>query len=150
MKKRKRLIITVLCLSVISVLGGIVLYPRPCGSLLRSEGGLTFYFVTPVFSDKSSLPDFIPEQWTLDTNSDEYQEILDIMDQHLCHIAMGGLSKNNHAMWVTVYNSDGVPIIEYMGTNKIRILGTTYSFYGAEVSGNNMMDTIHSILSDPQ
>lgn len=113
---------------------------------MRSEDRLTFYFVTSVFSDKSSLPDVIPEQWTLDADSDEYQEILNTMDQYLCHISMGGLSKNNHAMWMTVYNSEGMPIIEYMGTNKIRILGTTYSFYGGEVSGTAMMDTIHSIL----
>ena len=143
---RKRIIIAVLCLSVISVFGGIILYPRHCGNFLRSEDRLIFYFVTSVFSDKSSLPDVIPEQWTLDADSDEYQEILNTMDQYLCHISMGGLSKNNHAMWMTVYNSEGMPIIEYMGTNKIRILGTTYSFYGGEVSGTAMMDTIHSIL----
>ena len=150
LKQRKRLIIAVFCLSVISIWGGVILWPRQCGSFLYSEGDLTFYFVTPIFSDESSLPELITEQWTLDASSKEYQEIISIMDKYLCHISLGGLTKNNHATWVIVYNSNGIPIVEYQGTNRVRILGTTYSIYGTKDNGTNMINSIHSILSTPQ
>lgn len=148
LRQQRTLIFLALCLSIAIISLAVILWPRQCGGLLNTDDELTFYFVTPVFSDDASLPDLIPEQWTLDPNSDKYKEIFSIMDEYLCHISLGSLSKNNHATWVTVYNSEGLPVFEYMGTNKVQILGTNYSIYGSENSGSNMINSIHSILSD--
>lgn len=149
-RQRKDIILVALCVSLTLVFLSFILWPRPCGDFLRQENELTFYFVTPIFSDASPLPNLIPEQRTLDFNSDEFQEILSIMDKYLCHITLDNSSKNNHATWVTVYNADGFPVFTYTGTNRFCILGTNYSIYGSEDDASNMINSIHAILFSEQ
>ena len=88
----------------------------------------------------------VSEMWTLDVDSDDYQEIRSIMDEYLCHVTFGNVSKNNHATWVTIYNEAGL-IFDYRGTDRVGILGVTYAVYGTAEDISNMMNAIRDILA---
>lgn len=143
---RTRLLPIALCVAAISVLA-ILLWPIRCGDWLRQHpGDLTFYVVTPTFSSEGSIPELNSEQWTIRENSDEYAQILEIMDSCRCRRKISGISKNNRAAWLTVYDENGTLVLEYRGTNDIRFGNTNYTFYATNDSGKNKMNVIYSIL----
>ncbi len=144
--KKPKFTVIALCVAAISVLA-ILLWPIRCGDWIRSHpGDLTFYVVTPTFSSEKSIPDLKSEQWTIRANSEEYVEILEIMDSYRCHRKLSAISKDNHAFWLTVYDENGTLLMEYRGTNDIRAGNTNYTFYGTKDSGKNMMHVIYSML----
>lgn len=133
-------IIVVFCCLLI-----MVLWPSKCSYPIRqSEPEFIFYFTTQAFSDECTLPELSSQQWTIRSDSDEYKELLDIMDRYRYHIAFSLTSKNNHSPWMTVYASDGTPILKCMGTNYIEISNAACSICGQE---NNGFDMVNAILS---
>ena len=144
---RKKSIFTAIALCVAICALAVLLWPMRCGDWLRHHpGDLTFYVVTPTFSPESSIPDLQSQQWTIRENSEEYAQILEILDSCRCHRKLSAMTKNNLASWLTVYDENGTEIIEYRGTNDFMVGNTTYMIYGTRDSGKNMMNVIYSIL----
>lgn len=114
---------------------------------MQAESELTFYFVTPIFSDESSIPELVPELTTIDSDSDEYSDIFDIMNKFSYRFTPFPMSKDNRVLWLFVYDADGNIIFECRGTNDIEIRGITYSIYGAHSNGLTMLQAIYSILN---
>ncbi len=142
----KHLLIAICVAVVISVLF-IMLWPLSCGDWIRPvHGDISIYVVTPTFSSSESIPKFESEQWTIQANSDKYFEILEILDSYRCHRKISAISQNNHSVWISIYSENGIQIMEYRGTNDFKVGNTNYSLYGAEGSGENMMNAIYSIL----
>ncbi len=142
----KHLIIAICVAVAVSVLF-IMLWPLNCSDWIRPEhGDITIYVVTPTFSASESIPKLESEQWTIQVDSDEYFEILEILDSYRCHRKISAISQNNHSIWITVYSENGIQIMEYRGTNDFKVGNTNYSLYGAEDNGANMMNAIYSIL----
>jgi hypothetical protein len=146
-KKHKRVIVFTLCVFIISSLITISLWPQKCGNSIRNEKELTFYFVTPKFSESSSLPQLTPEQWIVDSDSDKYKKILSIMDKYHCHFSICPMTQDNRNSWLTIYNSQGIPVFECRSTNEIKIGNIVYSIYGSQDNGLDIINMIHSILS---
>lgn len=135
-----------LCVAAICVLL-FLLWPIRCGDWLRSHpGDLTFYVVTPTFSSEKPIPDLQSEQWTIRENSEEYAQILEIMDSCRAHRKLSAISQDNRAFWLSIYDEAGTLILEYRGTNDIRAGNTNYTFYDTKDSGKTIMNVIYSIL----
>lgn len=136
----------IFCAILLCIFLIFALWPRKCSSPIQSESELTFYFVTPIFSDESSSPKLISELRTINSDSVEYGEVVDIMNTFSYHLSPFPISKDNRVLWLIVYDADGNIILECRGTNDIEIRGTTYSIYGEQSNGLTMLQAIYSIL----
>lgn len=145
-KPRKNRIVAILTSCIFCFLV-FSFWPRVCSSPLQhADEEFIFYFTEQEFSDDRTLPELSSQQWIIASNSDEYKKILDIIGSYRYHLTFPLKSKDNHTPWMTIYTSDGSPILTCTGTNYIEIAGVAYSIYGRENNGSDMVKAILSYL----
>ncbi len=156
----KKLIIVVFIVVAIAI-AAVMFWPIRCDDLMDFDGDLVIYNTTATltYNSDGSVASITGESYVIPADSDEYDEILQIMSNYYCHRKIGNIDKHNFEPWILIYSTDNLLCyLDYSSTADIAVnyLDNTYfdalnyTVYGGAESAQEMMNAIIDVcLSNP-
>ena len=135
-----------LALGLLAVLLATLFWPRRFRDFLRPGEAVTFYITTRTYAKDSSLPEMGGQQFTVQPDTPDYEEIMGILEQYRCRLSLFPLKKNNQAPWWNLYQDSGVELTN-LGTGDWKANGLHFTLYSGDEAAAQMETRILGILT---